>query len=417
MPTTEELIARINKILDDISIDIPGLFEDLDIPKIFLTLKDQLESLKELEEELERRVGELGPTPIIKEKRSKDPHLSWIYRKRHYRILTLERLRSAITAHRIALAILNANYTLKKGKSEISPESLKKSDLGKVKVIEKELQLGRVEILPYLAYSGDVLKLLGQRGIEVRESFKDIKSRLREEGVVRKERFRIEVEYWEEGKLKKEKLDLPIDADIEEELRKRFGKRFRWRVLSYIKTLGVLINNHYTVDNLALAYATYDPKRGSELLALDLFRYYFLTSEKERETTLLYPGLRSCIDCHYSLFDIPFKNRKDFKIGFGSMLLIRKCEIERLLSKKRTEIARLPNYILGGVILYGISPFSEDEVSKILGIDLEELKEGIRKFIVSGLYKVVFSESALKKFEKFMPRSEKAKKFLELLQG
>lgn len=114
MPTTEELIARINKILDDISIDIPGLFEDLDIPKIFLTLKDQLESLKELEEELERRVGELGPTPIIKEKRSKDPHLSWIYRKRHYRILTLERLRSAITAHRIALAILNANYTLKK---------------------------------------------------------------------------------------------------------------------------------------------------------------------------------------------------------------------------------------------------------------------------------------------------------------
>lgn len=178
-----------------------------------------------------------------------------------------------------------------------------------------------------------------------------------------------------------------------------------------------MINNHYTVDNLALAYATYDPKRGSELLALDLFRYYFLTSEKERETTLLYPGLRSCIDCHYSLFDIPFKNRKDFKIGFGSMLLIRKCEIERLLSKKRTEIARLPNYILGGVILYGISPFSEDEVSKILGIDLEELKEGIRKFIVSGLYKVVFSESALKKFEKFMPRSEKAKKFLELLQG
>ncbi|AEC51069.1 hypothetical protein PNA2_0151 [Pyrococcus sp. NA2] len=414
MPTTEELIARINKILDDISIDIPGLFENFDIPKIFFTLKTQMESLRELEEELERRVGELGPTPIYKEKKSKDPHLSWIYRKRHYRVLTLERLRSAITAHKIALAILNSNYILKKGKSEITPESLKKSDLGKVRAVERDVRLGRVEILPYLAYSGDVLKLLGQRGLEVRESFKMIKGKLREEGVVRKERYRIEVEYWEDGKLKKEKLDLPVDTDIEGELRKRFGKRFRWRILTYIKTMGVLINNHYTVDNLALAYSTYDSKRGAEFLALDLFRYYFLTSEKERETTSLYPGLRTCIDCQYSLFDIPFKKRSDFKVGFGSLLLIRKCEIERMLSKRRSDITRLPNYVLGGVILYGISPFNEEEVSELLGIDVEELKEGIKKFVVSGLHKVIFPES--EKFEKFMPKSEKAKKFLELLQ-
>ncbi|CAB49518.1 DUF530 family protein [Pyrococcus abyssi] len=415
MPTTEELIARINKILDDISIDVPGLFESFDVPKIFFTLRNQMESLKELEEELERRVGELGPTPIFKEKKSKDPHLSWIYRKRHYRVLTLERLRSAITAHKIAISILSANYILKKGKHEVSVDSLKKEDLSKVKVIERTPRLGRIEILPYLAYSGDVLKLLGQRGVDVREGFKFIKGKLREEGVVRKEKFRIEVEYWDEGKLKKERIDLPIDADIEGELRKRFGKRFRWRVLSYIKTMGVLINNHYTVDNLALAYSTYDPKNGGELLALDLFKYYFLTSEKDREDNPLYPGLRTCVDCHYSLFDLPFRNREDFKVGFGSILIIRKCEAEKLLTSKRSEITRLPNYVLGGVILYGISPFSEDEVSKILGIDVEELKEGIRKFVVSGLHKVVFSN--VEKFEKFMPKSERAKKFLELLQG
>ncbi|AFK23025.1 DUF530 family protein [Pyrococcus sp. ST04] len=415
MPTTEELIARINKILDDIAIDTPGLFEDLDVPKLFFTFRTRLEMLKELEEELERRVGELGPAPIFKDKKSRDPHLSWIYRKRHYRTLTLERLRSAITAHRMALAILEANYTLKEGKREILPESLKKEKLSKVKAVERDIKLGRIEILPYLAYSGDVLRLLGQRGVEVREHFKFIKSKLREEGTVRKEKFRIEVEYWEDGKLKKEKIDLPVDADIEGELRKRFGKRFRWRVLSYVKTVGVLINNHYTVDNLALAYSTLNPEDGAKMLALDVFKYYFLTSEKERESLTLYPGIRSCIDCHYSLFDLPFKDRADFKVGFGSLLVIRKCEIERMLVKKRSDISRLPNYVLGGVILYGISNFTEEEVASLLEIDEGELREGIRKFVVSGLHKLLFSD--VTKFEKFLPKSEKAKKFLELLQG
>ncbi|MDK2869709.1 MAG: uncharacterized protein PWP39_944 [Pyrococcus sp.] len=415
MPTTEELIARINKILDDIAIDTPGLFEDFDVPKLIFTFKSRLETLKELEEELERRVGELGPTPIIKDKKSKDLHLSWVYRKRHYRVLTLERLKSAITAHKIALSILEANYILKINRSEISLEALKKENLSKIKAIEKDIKLGRVEILPYLAYSGDVLRILGQRGIEVREHFKFIKSKLREEGVVRKEKFRIEVEYLENGRLKKEKVELPVDSDIEGELRKRYGRRFRWRVLSYVKTMGVLINNHYTVDNLALAYGTLNPREGAKLLALDLFRYYFLTSEKERENLGLYPGLRSCIDCHYSLFDLPFRDRKDFKTGFGSMLLIRKCEAEKLLVKKKSDISRIPNYILGGILLYGASPFTEEEVTEILGIDLEELKAGIRKFVVSGLHKVVFAD--VSKFEKFMPKSDKARKFLELLQG
>ncbi|ASJ16426.1 hypothetical protein A3L04_04710 [Thermococcus chitonophagus] len=415
MPTTEELIARINKTLDDIAIDTPGLFDDLDVPKLFFVFKNRLEVLKDLEEELERRVGELGPAPIFKDKKSKDPHLSWIYRKRHYRSLTLERLRAAITAHRMALAILDANYVLRKGKVDIPPDALKRSDLQKVKAVERPVKLGRIDILPYLAYSGDVLRLLGQRGIEIREHFKLIKGKLREEGTVRKEKFRIEVEYWENGKLKKEKLDLPVDADIEGELRKKYGKRFRWRVLSYVKTVGVLINNHYTVDNLALAYSTLNPKEGVRLLALDIFRYYFLTSEKERENVSIYPGIRSCIDCHYSLFDIPFKERADFKVGFGSLLLIRKCEIEKMLVRRRSDITRLPNYVLGGVILYGISSFTEEEVANLLEIDIGELREGIRKFVVSGLHKVVFSD--VSKFEKFMPKSEKAKKFLELLQG
>ncbi|AEH24041.1 DUF530 family protein [Pyrococcus yayanosii] len=415
MPTTEELVARINKILDDIAIDTPGLFEDPDVPHIFFTLRSRLEVLKELEEELERRVGDFGPIPVFKDKKSKDPHLSWLYRKRHYRVLTLERLRSAITAHKIALAILETSYSFRKGRSEVEPESLKGKDLGKIKVVEKSPRLARVDILPYLAYSGDVLKLLGQRGLDVREHFKFIKGKLREEGTLRKESFRIEVEYWEGGKLKKERVELPVDADIEGELRKRFGKRFRWRVLSYVKTVGVLINNHYTVDNLALAYSSLDPSRGAELLAMDLFRYYFLTSEKERETLTIYPGIRGCVDCHYSLFDLPFRGRKDFKVGFGSMLLIRKCEIERLLTRRRSEIAGIPNYLLGGVILYAISPFNETEVSELLGIEEGELKEAIRKFVVSGLHESLFTN--IEKFEKFMPKSERAKKFLELLQG
>ncbi len=37
MTTTEELVARVNKILDDIGIDMDGLFESFDVPT-FITV-------------------------------------------------------------------------------------------------------------------------------------------------------------------------------------------------------------------------------------------------------------------------------------------------------------------------------------------------------------------------------------------
>ncbi|ASJ00735.1 DUF530 family protein [Thermococcus gorgonarius] len=415
MTTTEELVSQVNKILDDIGIDMAGLFEDFDVVELAYTLKKNLSLLSELEEELERRVGESIPTLHSMDKKSRDPHIQWLYRKKRNRVLALERLRAAITAHKMALAHISANYEFYLGKSPIKVDSIKKDELGKIKAKEKPVKLGRIEVLPYLPYSGDVLRLLSREGIEVRETFKFIKGKLREKGTVRTRGLRIEVEYWSDKRLKRDRIDLPADADIEAELRKRYGRRFRWRVLSFVKTKGVLINNHYTVDNLSLAYALLDPKDGPEKLALDIFRYYFLTSPTERETLGLYPGIKQCVDCHYSLLDLPFKREPDFKVGYGSMLLIRKCEIENMLSGKRTDISSIPNYLLGGIVLYGITSWNEGKVSELLGINLEDLTEAIRKFVLSGLHTTLFS--SVDKFEKFMPKSDKAKKFLSLLQG
>ncbi|WP_010478700.1 DUF530 family protein [Thermococcus zilligii] len=415
MTTTEELVSQVNKMLDDIGIDMAGLFEDFDVVKLAYTLKKNLSLLDEMEEELERRVGELIPALHSMDKKSRDPHIQWLYRKKRNRALALERLHTAITAHRMALAHISANYEFYLGKSPIKVDSIKKDELGKIKAKEKPVKLGRIEVLPYLPYSGDVLRLLSREGVEIRETFKFIKGKLREKGTVRTRGLRIEVEYWSDNRLKRDKIDLPADADIEEELRKRYGRRFRWRVLSFIKTKGVLINNHYTVDSLSLAYSLLDPKDGPEKLALDIFRYYFLTSPAERETLGLYPGIKQCVDCHYSLLDLPFKREPDFKTGYGSMLLIKKCEIEKMLSGKRTDISSIPNYTLGGIILYGITPWDEGKVSELLGINVEDLTEDIKKFVLSGLHTALFSN--VDKFEKFMPRSDKAKKFLSLLQG
>ncbi len=416
MTTTQELVAQVNKILDDIGIDMAGLFENLDIPTLVFYLNRNLEILKEFEEELSRRVGETVPSVRGIDKKEKDPHIRWLYKKKHNRILALERLRSAIVAHKMALALISANYSFYLGNREIDPKTIKKhEEIKKIKAVRRPITLGRIDILPHFAYSGDVLRLLGQESIEVREAFKLIKSKLREKGVVRKKSFRIEVEYWDKGRLRKTRLDIPTDADIESELRKRFGKRFRWRVLSYVKTKGVLINNHYTVDNLALAYASLDPEKGPELLGLDLFRYYFLTSEKERETLGLYPDIKLYIDCHYSIFDLPFIKEKGFRTGFGSMMIIQKCEIEKMLGGRRSEISNIPNYLLGGAILYGVSPFDEKKVAELLGLELGKLVEAIRKLVLSGLHTSLFTN--LEKFEKFMPKSDKAKRFLELLQG
>lgn len=415
MTTTEELVAQVNKILDDIGIDMDGLFETFEIPPISYRLRENLSLLQELEEDLSRRVGEV--TPAIKGvgKRDRDPHIQWIYKKKRNRVLALERLRAAITAHKMALALISANYTFFLGKRLVSLKELTKENVENVRAVPNPVQLGRVEILPHLAYSGDVLRLLAKESIAVREAFKFIKGKLREKGTVRTRGLRIEVEYWENNRLKKARLDLPADADIEGELRKRYGRRFRWRVLSFVKTKGVLINNHYTVDNLSLAYAALDPERGAEKLALDLFRYYFLTSENERESLGLYPDIKLCIDCHYSIFDLPFRDEPGFKTGHGSMLIIRKCEMERALVGKRKDITNIPNYLLGGVLLYGMSDYSEDKVAELLGVPKDELEEAIRKFVISGLHRILFADT--KKFEKFLPKSDRAKQFLALLQG
>ncbi|WP_297536164.1 DUF530 family protein [Thermococcus sp.] len=417
MTTTEELVARVNKILDDIGIDLSELFEDFDPVRLARTLSRNVSLLSDLQEELERRVGETAPPVRFTDKRSKDPHLQWIYRKKHNRALALERLRSAITAHKMALSILSANYTFRLGRREIPIEVVTKENAEKIKAVEKPVKLGRLEILPYLAYSGDVLRLLARESVDVRETFKFIKGKLREKGTVKTRSIRIEVEYFENNRLKKTRLDLPADADIETELKRRYGRRFRWRVLTFVKTKGILINNHYTVDNLALAYASLDPKGGAEKLGLDLFRYYFLTSSTERETLGIFPGIKLCIDCHYSILDLPFRREKDFKTGQGSIYVMRKCEMESQLAGKRKDITTIPNYLLGGVLLYGMSDYDEGKVAELLGIDEAELREAIKKFVISGLHKVLFSESEVQKFGKFMPKSETAKRFLDLLQG
>ncbi|WP_297508768.1 DUF530 family protein [Thermococcus sp.] len=415
MTTTEELVAQVNKILDDIGIDLGRHFERFDPVELALNLKSNLSLLSELEEELERRVGDTAPSVRFVDKKSRDPHLQWIYRKKHNRTLALERLRSAITAHKIALAHLSASYSFFLGKKEISLDEIRKENVRKVRAEERPFRLGRLEILPHLAYSGDVLRLLAREGVNVREAFKFIKGKLRERGTIRTRSLRIEVEYFENNRLKKARLDIPADADIEMELRKRFGRRFRWRVLSFVKTRGVLINNHYTVDNLALAYAVLDPEKGAEKLGLDIFRYYFLTSPADRETLSLYPGIKSCVDCHYSILDLPFRHEEKFRTGTGSMFLIRKCELERELVGRKKDISGIPNHLLGGVLLYGMSDYDEERVAEILGIDEDELREAIRKFVISGLHRVLFPGTD--KFDKFMPKSERAKRFLDLLQG
>jgi len=103
MTTTEELVAQVNKILDDIGIDMDGLFETFDVPSISYRLKENLSLLQELEEDLSRRVGETTPSAGFSDRKNKDPHIQWIYKKKRNRVLALERLRSAITAPKLWL--------------------------------------------------------------------------------------------------------------------------------------------------------------------------------------------------------------------------------------------------------------------------------------------------------------------------
>lgn len=85
-------------------------------------------------------------------KRDRDPpHLQWIYKKKRNRVLALERLRAAITAHKMALALIEANYTFFIGRRPISPKELTRENVGgDVEAVPRNVRLGRVEILPHL---------------------------------------------------------------------------------------------------------------------------------------------------------------------------------------------------------------------------------------------------------------------------
>lgn len=89
---------------------------------------------------------------------------------------------------------------------------------------------------------------------------------------------------------------------------------------------------------------------------------------------------------------------------------------EQLVGRKK-DLSGVPNYLLGGVLLYGISNYDEKKVAEILGIPEDRLTEAMKKFVISGLANVLFTKEEAKKFDKFMPKSDKAKQFLALLQG
>ena len=119
MTTPEELIAQINRALDDIKINMSRLFENFDPLYLAFNLNRNLTILKDFEDELSRRVGDTHSYTVALSKRERDPHIRRIFLRNHYRMLTLERLRTAITGHKIALATIASHYTFYRGKKEV----------------------------------------------------------------------------------------------------------------------------------------------------------------------------------------------------------------------------------------------------------------------------------------------------------
>lgn len=70
-------------------------------------------------------------------------------------MFVLERFCLVIMVYKIVLVIFDVNYIFKRGSSEIKVIEIKDE---KVKVIRKFYSIGRVEILFYLVYLGDVFK-------------------------------------------------------------------------------------------------------------------------------------------------------------------------------------------------------------------------------------------------------------------
>lgn len=277
------LIGNSEKFLDRIArekIDLEDISNLEKFLEIYLYLKENLDELQELKDNMESkgykapyrslaRYGSAVPGEImVEEAHEVNRHNQYFRTKAAAKKNVLDRAKSSISSHKIALGNLD-EYGYLRCKSCMKIYRIHEfSDLNNLecdcKSSDFELEINnsgisRTGIIPYLPLSGNYMVLMAELTPWGRESFKKIMKLLKQErkGVVKTVSLVIKV--MDSGRWIRKRVTLDADDNVnyESELRKKYGPNVRIEFLQFQRKKPTIINDRHTRTALALAYARF----------------------------------------------------------------------------------------------------------------------------------------------------------------
>ena len=277
------LVAKAEKYLKEISndrISLNNIEEFENFKRLYYKLDDRLNNLQELKESMDaqgyttpftslNKYGTKAIAEVSLEEMSENSRHNQMFRmKANAKKNVLDRVKSAIDAHKIAIGHLEqcgylkcdscykkyslSEFRLKGEKCSCSHENFSFK-------INRDATY-RLEIIPYLPLSGNYLVLMSELSGYGRNSFKKVLNILKQErkGLVKTIslviRFRDENGRWIR---KNVTLDSEYINNYEEEVRNRYGKDVRIEVLRFHRTKPAIIDDKYVRNALAISYVKY----------------------------------------------------------------------------------------------------------------------------------------------------------------
>ena len=277
------LIGNSEKFLDRIArekIDLDGISNLEKFLEVYRCLKENLDELQELKDNMESkgykapyrsltRYGSSVPGEImVEEAHEVNRHNQYFRTKAAAKKNVLDRSKSSISSHKIALGNLEEYGYLKCKSCSKSYRIHEFSDLNNLECsckssnFEFEINdsgISRTVIIPYLPLSGNYMVLMAELTPWGRESFKKIMKLLKQErkGVVKTVSLVIKV--MDSGRWIRKRVTLDADDNLnyESELRKKYGPNVRIDFLQFQRKKPTIINDKHTRTALALAYSRF----------------------------------------------------------------------------------------------------------------------------------------------------------------
>jgi Uncharacterized protein conserved in archaea len=276
------LIGKSERFLDQIKRKKISL-SDIESPEKFLKLytylKQNMDTLQDMRETMEikgytapyRSINKYG-RPLTGETKAEDMydvsrHTQYFRMNAAAKKNILDRVKSAMSSHRIAIGHLEEFATLEctscqrkyKG-HEISLIKLNNCQCGGSLELHVNTEgVYRLEIIPFLPLSGDYMVKLSELSPRSRQAFRSMVRILKQEkrGIVKTVSLVIKV--MEDGRWvrKRVTIDAHDEANYEKEIRSQYGSNARIEMMQFHRKKPSIINDKQVQTALSLGYVKY----------------------------------------------------------------------------------------------------------------------------------------------------------------